>query len=154
MNRSFDPLRLVNTYGAFGIVQTERIELIIEASHDFDGPWKEYIFKVKPGPLTRLPRFISPYHYRLDWLMWIAAAEGGVPHNPWISRLLKKLLEQEPDVMKLLQNDPFVNSQKPRYIRLSRYRYRFGGKGDTYWVREKLENCYTYSVDKLNAKVI
>lgn len=153
MNGSFDPLRLVNTYGAFGTVQTERIELIIEASHNSDGPWKEYIFKVKPGPLSRPPRFISPYHYRLDWLMWIAAAGGDVSRNLWIFRLLKKLLEQETDVIKLLQSDPFADSQKPRYIRLSRYRYRFGGKGDTFWAREKLEDCFTYSMDDLNERI-
>ena len=29
MNGSFDPLRLVNTYGAFGTVNQERIELIV-----------------------------------------------------------------------------------------------------------------------------
>jgi hypothetical protein len=32
--------------------------------------WKEYQFKVKPGDLARRPPWISPYHYRLDWLMW------------------------------------------------------------------------------------
>ncbi|KAG8429956.1 hypothetical protein GDO86_018773 [Hymenochirus boettgeri] len=37
MNTSFNPLKIVNTYGAFG----------------------------------------SPYHYRLDWLMWFAAFQFG-----------------------------------------------------------------------------
>ena len=30
-------------------------------------------FKCKPGDIERRPCVISPYHYRLDWLMWFAA---------------------------------------------------------------------------------
>jgi len=45
----------------------------VQGTHD-DGQagseWREYEFKVKPGSVKRRPRFISPYHYRLDWLMW------------------------------------------------------------------------------------
>jgi len=35
---------------------------------------QEYEFKVKPGSLARRPAVISPYHYRLDWLMSAPAA--------------------------------------------------------------------------------
>ncbi len=35
--------------------------------------WEEYEFLCKPGALDRRPCLISPYHYRLDWLMWFAA---------------------------------------------------------------------------------
>ena len=34
MNSSFDPLRLVNTYGAFGSVTRRRHEVIIEGTSD------------------------------------------------------------------------------------------------------------------------
>ena len=37
------------------------------------GIWEEYQFKCKPGDPKRRPCVISPYHYRLDWLMWFAA---------------------------------------------------------------------------------
>jgi hypothetical protein len=37
---------------------------------------QEYEFKVKPGSLARRPAVISPYHYRLDWLMSAPAAPG------------------------------------------------------------------------------
>ena len=37
--------------------------------------WEEYEFKCKPGKITRRPCIISPYHYRLDWLLWFAAFE-------------------------------------------------------------------------------
>ncbi|XP_064376141.1 lipase maturation factor 1 isoform X3 [Dromaius novaehollandiae] len=78
MNTSFNPLRIVNTYGAFGSITKERTEVVIQgtSSEDPNDPaavWEEYDFKCKPGDLKRRPCFISPYHYRLDWLMWFAA---------------------------------------------------------------------------------
>jgi len=154
MNGSFDPLRLVNTYGAFGTVEEERVELIIEAAKDDNGPWREYEFKVKPGKVNRIPRFISPYHYRLDWLMWIAALGGGnIGQNPWMYSLLKKLLEQDPEVMKLIAVDPFEGA-KPKYIRVMKYKYSFGKKDEDYWVREPMGEVFPRqglcSLDVLN----
>lgn len=70
MNGSFDKLRLCCTYGAFGVVSETREELIIESAADIEGPWREYHFKVKPGDVHRRPRWISPYHHRIDWQMW------------------------------------------------------------------------------------
>ena len=32
MNSSFDPLKLVNTYGAFGSVTTDRFQLVVEGT--------------------------------------------------------------------------------------------------------------------------
>jgi hypothetical protein len=150
MNASFDPLRLVNTYGAFGTVEEERIELIIEAAEDYNGPWKEYQFKVKPGDISCKPRFISPYHYRLDWLMWIASIAGGIERSPWIFSFLLKLLEQDKEVCSLLKKDPFGSNddnngddtsigRKPKYIRVEKYRYKFNNaKEGNYWTRERM----------------
>ncbi len=42
----------------------------LEEVDEDDAEWREYHFKVKPGDVTRRPAIISPYHYRLDWLMW------------------------------------------------------------------------------------
>jgi hypothetical protein len=53
---------------------------------------KEYNFKVKPGDAQRQPRFISPYHERLDWQMWIASQSGGIDRSPWLMSFLLKLL--------------------------------------------------------------
>ncbi len=53
MNRSFDPLHLVNTYGAFGTVGRVRHEVVLEGTADEvpreDSGWREYEFKGKPG---------------------------------------------------------------------------------------------------------
>ena len=130
MNSSFDRLRLVNTYGAFGTVDEVREEYVISAATNYDGPWYEYEFKVKPGNIYRRPRFISPYHYRLDWLMWIASTVGRIDRSPWIYNFLYKLLEQDPDVLELLAENPFKDKPYgPKYIRIDRYRYKFARNG-------------------------
>ncbi len=56
MNSSFDPLRLVNTYSAFGSITKVRYELVIEGT-DGSAPraWREYEFKGKPGDPMRRP---------------------------------------------------------------------------------------------------
>lgn len=126
MNSSFDKLRLINTYGAFGVVNEERIELVVSASSNYSGPWKEYSFKVKPGDVLRTPRWISPYHYRLDWQMWIASCAGGIDRSPWIYAFLLKLLQQDKDVLNLMDGDPWrLSGSKPKYIRVEKYRYKF-----------------------------
>ncbi len=56
MNRSFNRLNLVNTYGAFGTVGRERFEIIFEGTLDpspESATWREYEFPAKPGDLQR-----------------------------------------------------------------------------------------------------
>ena len=154
MNASFDPLRLVNTYGAFGTVSEERIELVIETAAHFDGPWTEYQFKAKPGNVYKRPKFISPYHYRLDWQMWVAATtSNSIDRHPWMYKLLLNILRKDKGTMGLLHPTTIpsststtatmanidssnnVSSNKgsseesseelQKYIRILKYRYRF-----------------------------
>ncbi|CAB1338009.1 unnamed protein product, partial [Coregonus sp. 'balchen'] len=56
--------------------EAERTEVILQGTlsedqKDPDAVWEDYQFLCKPGDLTRLPCLIFPYHYRLDWLMWV-----------------------------------------------------------------------------------
>lgn len=90
MNRSFDPLHLVNTYGAFGSVSRTRYEVVVEGTLDEapreDSDWREYEFRGKPGDPRRRPRQFAPYHLRLDWMMWFAALSPPTPGRgspPW-----------------------------------------------------------------------
>jgi hypothetical protein len=127
MNASFDPFRLVNTYGAFGSITRHRYELVIEGTAD-PGPgprtrWVQYEFQGKPGDPRRMPPQIAPYHLRLDWLMWFAALSPAYA-EPWLSRLLQALLTGDPNVLRLLRVNPFPG-QPPARVRVSRYRYRF-----------------------------
>ncbi|MBI3558250.1 MAG: lipase maturation factor family protein [Deltaproteobacteria bacterium] len=132
MNTSFEPLHLVNTYGAFGSITRDRMELVIEGTSDSVATpqtrWLEYEFKAKPGnPARRLP-IVSPYHYRLDWQMWFAAMSGYENH-PWILNLLAKLLRGDARVLGLMAHNPFPNSP-PRLVRVRRYYYCFTELGD------------------------
>ena len=77
MNTSFEPLHIVNTYGAFGSITRTRYEIVIEGSDD-SSTWREYEFKGKPGDPARVAPQIAPYHLRLDWL---AAAAGRMVHR-------------------------------------------------------------------------
>jgi len=95
MNASFNSLRLVNTYGAFGSVGHARYEPIISVSRN-GKEWVELEFPCKPGNVERRPCFCAPYHYRLDWNIWFI---GFKPHEQmlrsretWLFGLLSKIL--------------------------------------------------------------
>jgi hypothetical protein len=143
MNASFDPLRLVNTYGVFGRITRERYEVVLEGTDDpILGPgtsWREYEFKAKPGDPRRRPRQVAPYHLRLDWLMWFAALSPGYAEE-WLTPLVVKLLENDRDTLRLLRDNPFP-AAAPTYVRARRYRYRYTTRRERretgeWWVRE------------------
>jgi hypothetical protein len=143
MNTSFNPLDLVNTYGAFGSVGRERREIVFEGTTDAQpgetATWREYEFKCAPCDPARRPCVITPYHYRLDWQMWFAALSN-YEQEPWIVHLVYKLLHNDAGVQRLMANRPFPHAP-PRYIRAERYRYRFtriGHMNGAYWQRERI----------------
>ncbi|MBW5480513.1 lipase maturation factor family protein [Streptomyces bambusae] len=127
MNRSFDVLHLVNTYGAFGTVGRIRDEVVMEGTADevphADGDWREYGFKGKPTELGRMPRQFAPYHLRLDWLMWFAALSPGYARD-WFGPFVERLLTGDRDTLRLLRHNPFPDAP-PVYVRARLYRYRF-----------------------------
>src|SRR3954464_8850377 len=96
MNASFDPLHLVNTYGAFGSVSRIRYEAVVEGTDDAlagpDAVWQEYEFRGKPGDVHRRPPQFAPYHLRLDWLMWFVGLNPGYGGR-WLPVFLRRLLE-------------------------------------------------------------
>ncbi|HEX6983604.1 MAG TPA: lipase maturation factor family protein, partial [Balneolaceae bacterium] len=127
MNASFNPLHLVNSYGAFGSVTRTRYELIIEGTTnetvDDQTEWKAYEFKGKPGHPGRTPPQIAPYHLRLDWQLWFAAMTS-IQTNPWLIRLIKKLLKNDEDTLGLLRDNPFIPFA-PEFIRIRLFKYEF-----------------------------
>ncbi|MER6997906.1 lipase maturation factor family protein [Streptomyces sp. NPDC000410] len=127
MNRSFDPLHLVNTYGAFGTVGRVRLEVVMEGT---DEPvlragtvWREYEFHGKPGDIRHWPRQFAPYHLRLDWLMWFAALSPGYA-RPWFGAFVERLLDNDPDTLRLLRRNPFPDAP-PLYVRARLYHYEY-----------------------------
>ncbi len=127
MNASFEPLHLVNTYGAFGTITRQRYEVIVEGTDESvlteATRWREYEFIGKPGDVNRTPPQIAPYHLRLDWLMWFAAFSAPSQH-PWFISFLEKLLEGDKAVLGLLRFNPFPD-KPPKYVRALLYEYHF-----------------------------
>ncbi|WP_329270224.1 lipase maturation factor family protein [Streptomyces pseudovenezuelae] len=128
MNRSFDPLHLVNTYGAFGSVSRIRHEVVVEGTADDvprrDSEWREYEFKGKPGDPRRWPRQFAPYHLRLDWMMWFAALSPAYA-GAWFGTMVERLLENDPATLRLLRRSPFPADEPPRHVRARLFRYRY-----------------------------
>jgi lipase maturation factor 1 len=116
------PLEIVNSYGLFAMMTTERPEIVVEGSMDGE-TWRAYSFRYKPGDLARAPRWAAPYQPRLDWQMWFAAL-GNYRENPWFVNFAVKLLEGAPEVRGLLEADPF-QGRPPRYVRALLYDYTF-----------------------------
>jgi hypothetical protein len=133
MNRGYDPLRLVNTYGAFGSVSRERFEIVLQGTSDEEitesTKWLEYELPCKPGDVTRRPCIVSPYHYRLDWQLWFCGFRD-LNREPWLAYLAFKLLRGEH--VPLFAKDPFP-SAPPKWIRARVYWYRFTKPGDPVW---------------------
>jgi hypothetical protein len=148
MNASFNPLHLVNTYGAFGSVTKARREIVIEGTTDetitADTNWQAYEFKAKPGDPANRPSQWAPYHLRLDWQMWFAAMSP-IRSNPWLLQLIKKLLQVDEQTLKLLGDSPF-SEKPPRYIRARLFRYEFTDrqefKHQSKWWKRKYEHTY------------
>src|SRR4029077_10765770 len=99
------PLRSVNGYGFFRVVNTERFEIVIEGGVD-TMHWREYQFRWKPGDPARAPAFVAPHMPRLDWQMWFAALNPDGARE-WLVPLLQRLLEGSPEVLALLRDNPF-----------------------------------------------
>jgi hypothetical protein len=151
MNTSFDPLDLVNTYGAFGSVDRQRFEVILEGTRDEiptrDGNWLEYELPCMPGNPYRRPCVITPYHLRLDWQMWFVgngSARGEpIDQEPWLVHLIWQLLSGEPSPKRLLSYDPFPEADAPpKWIRADIWRYAFTGSraesGGPWWKRQRV----------------
>ncbi len=153
MNASFNRWQVGNAYGAFGTVNTQRVEVVIEGfpasredpgedpeagppPEDDDG-WLAYEFKGKPGDPHRRPRQFAPYHLRLDWMMWFLPLSG--IRQRWFIALLARLLAADPTILRLLRHDPF-DGRPPRYLRVRTFRYRFATVRERrttgqYWIR-------------------
>jgi hypothetical protein len=134
------PFRIVNRYGLFAVMTTTRPEISVEGSNDREN-WQAYEFRYKAGDLRRPPLWVAPLQPRLDWQMWFAAL-GTYQQNPWFINFLLRLLQGKPEVLQLLDKNPFPD-HPPRYIRATLYDYHFtdpatlSATGD-WWRRERL----------------
>jgi hypothetical protein len=140
MNSSFDPLHLVNTYGAFGSITRVRDEIVLEGADDPAGPWLPYELKAKPGDPMRRPPQVAPYHLRLDWLLWFLAISPAYGQG-WFTPLVARLLEGDRATVALFRSTPF-GDRPPTYVRATTWRYRFTTREErratgAWWHRER-----------------
>ncbi|HEY2446697.1 MAG TPA: lipase maturation factor family protein [Rhizomicrobium sp.] len=136
------PLHLVSAYGLFAVMTKQRNEIVVEGSND-GVDWREYGFRYKPGDVARAPPWNIPHQPRLDWQMWFAALES--PRGlPWFSLFLERILENQPDVMALMETNPFPDAP-PAYVRAAFYDYTFSSpaeKAKGIWWRRRLLGLY------------
>ncbi len=145
MNNSFDPLGLVNTYGAFGTVGKERLNVVFEGTDDLvpdeNALWKPYPYKGLPVDVMKRPPQIAPYQLRLDWQMWFAAMSSPGQY-PFTINVVWKLLHNDLGTLSLFADNPFPG-QPPRFVRARLYKYSFAPPGNpagAYWTREDRGN--------------
>ncbi len=143
MNRSFNRLELVNTYGAFGSVGKKRGAIIFEGTADDAASaaarWREYRFKYAPVDPERRPRVVAPFQPRLDWQIWFASMSTPERY-PWTLHLVWKLLHNDPGALSLLDGNPFPE-RPPRFVRARYDRYEFAPPGNAtraWWQRSTL----------------
>jgi hypothetical protein len=130
----------VNTYGLFAVMTTARPEIVVEGSED-GTVWRSYEFKYKPTDVHEPLSWVAPLQPRLDWQMWFAAL-GQYDNEMWFRNFCARLLQGSPDVLRLLQRDPF-EGRPPRYVRAVFYQYRFADgaarRADgVWWTRERV----------------
>jgi hypothetical protein len=142
--KPFRRMHLVNPYGLFADMTTERREVVIEGTLD-GHDWQPYEFPYKPGNIDRMPGMAGLYMPRVDWQMWFAAL-GSCDQNPWLRNLLIRLVQGDPDVRPLFDAVPF-DGQTPIAARAVWYDYRFaagtpGYEQGAWWERKRLgEYC-------------
>jgi hypothetical protein len=115
-----NPFYVANRYGLFAHMTTTRPEIVIEGRHESE-EWKAYSFKYKPGNLDQPPRRVAPHQPRLDWQMWFAALRPQPP--AWFLNLCYRMLEGEPEVLALLDENPFPDAP-PKEVRALLYEYK------------------------------
>lgn len=128
--RLVQPFHLTSRYGLFAVMTTRRPEVRVEGSRDGVN-WTPYVFRWKPGPLSRRPSFVEPDMPRLDWQMWFdglrierAVQTGQRAFGAVTPSLVAKLESGSPAVLALLGPDPFPG-EPPRFVRWQLFDYEF-----------------------------
>lgn len=135
---------VINNYGPFAVMTTERNEIIIEGSQD-GVHWQEYSFTYKPDSVTKPLVWNIPHQPRLDWQMWFAALSQPYPGG-WFEKFMQRLHEGSPEVLALLAHNPFPK-QPPIFLRAFLYQYTYVPPRQHYltgqvWNREKLKRYW------------
>lgn len=134
----FKRIKLLNAYGLFAVMTTKRREIIVQGSYDNE-KWETVEFKYKPSLESDNLKQIAPFHPRLDWQMWFAAL-GSYQENPWLTKMLFKILNGSEALNSLLHKNPF-SGNPPNYVRCLLAEYTFTkleDKPSCYWESKPL----------------
>jgi hypothetical protein len=135
-----EPFRIANQYGLFAVMTQGRYEIEFQGSNDGQS-WTEYQFQFKPQALNEAPGIYAPYQPRFDWNLWFASL-GTWRDNMFVVSAEERLLNNDPDVLRLFRSNPFHNSP-PRQIRAVLWQYWFTTMSEkrstgNWWRREYL----------------
>ena len=119
---------------------TRKYEVEFEGSNDGGRTWRTYPFRHKPQREDELSGFIAPWFARFEATLQIATYTN--PRSRLIPKVAAKLIERNPDVMKLFKNDPFPD-KPPTMIRMPVYLMRYSdpathAKTGLYWVKTRV----------------
>eukprot|EP00929_Paragymnodinium_shiwhaense_P065028 TRINITY_DN32644_c0_g1_i2.p1 TRINITY_DN32644_c0_g1~~TRINITY_DN32644_c0_g1_i2.p1 ORF type:complete len:889 (+),score=173.88 TRINITY_DN32644_c0_g1_i2:68-2734(+) len=133
----YDNYFFVNAYGVFGVINQKRLGISFEYTHD-GKEWKTMDLHAYPGSEDRMPAFVTPYHYRVDWQTWIEVTayyerrDGTLepwdgPPN-WLHRLLGKVMAGDTQAAAFFAapfEELFSNGRAPQQIRATPYLYEY-----------------------------
>ncbi|RKY21060.1 MAG: hypothetical protein DRQ55_05620 [Planctomycetota bacterium] len=135
--RLLNRLRLVGAYGVFPPNTSPPIKLVPVMQGSHDGlTWTPIPWRFMPVGERSPPRCIAPHHPRLDHsciyvglglnesdpvggMMFEAKPYGMSPYSQhsWLQRLVQRVLEGEPSVLRLLGSNPFAG-RPPSWVRV------------------------------------
>jgi lipase maturation factor 1 len=119
---ALEPFRIANRYGLFAFMTRGRYEIEFQGSNDGQN-WTPYLFRYKPQALNEAPGIYAPYQPRFEWNLWFASL-GNWQQNDMVPLTEERLLENDPDVLKLFRGNPFPQAP-PRYVRAVLWQYWF-----------------------------
>ncbi len=121
--RALGPFASLNGYGLFARMTTDRAEVIVEGTAD-GATWQPYVFAYKPVAPDQMPSPALTHMPRLDWQLWFAGLARDCRRTPWFAGFARRLLENEPAVLGLLDENPFPEAP-PKQVRARLQQYTF-----------------------------
>jgi hypothetical protein len=134
--RVISPLRIVNGYGVFPAhAQPPIREMPVFEGSDDGVTWKAYRYRHIPSSPKERPRFVAPYHPRIDMASAYAGhalhdgslygsmtGDGkpyaGYTRSNWIERVCQRLLDADPVMLRIFGHNPFPDAA-PKLMRVA-----------------------------------
>jgi len=132
------PFRSVNVYHLFAHMTRERIVAEIQGTED-GLIWKPYIFRYYPNDPKQKPRFVAPYHPRLDFRLWFLTLSQRSPDWVYFTNLMRQACHEPEKASRYFLKNPFPKNP-PKALRIVFYQVNMSDistlmKNGTYWTR-------------------